>query len=92
MDVLIGGSILVDTPFTEYWRMNMVYGYCRISTGKQSIDRQIRNIKATYPEAIIVEEVYTGTKFQGRDKLDKIIKTVKAVTLYLRVWRNWQTR
>ena len=56
----------------------MVYGYCRISTGKQSIDRQIRNIKGIYPEAIIVEEIYTGTKFQGRDKLDKVIKTVKA--------------
>ena len=55
----------------------MIYGYCRISTGKQSIDRQIRNIKAAYPEAIIVEEVYTGTKFQGRDKLEKIVKAVK---------------
>ena len=55
----------------------MIYGYCRISTGKQSIDRQIRNIKAAYPRAIIVEEVYTGTKFQGRDKLDKILKTVR---------------
>ena len=54
----------------------MIYGYCRISTNKQSIDRQIRNIKAAYPEAVIVEEVYTGTKFQGRDKLEKIIKTV----------------
>ena len=67
----------MDTPFTEYWRMNMIYGYCRISTNKQSIDRQIRNIKASYPEAVIVEEIYTGTKFQGRDKLDKIIKSVK---------------
>lgn len=55
----------------------MIYGYCRISTGKQSIDRQIRNIKAAYPNAIIVEEVYTGTKFQGREKLDRIVKTVK---------------
>ena len=55
----------------------MIYGYCRISTNKQSIDRQIRNIKAAYPDAVIVEEIYTGTKFQGRDKLDKIIKTVK---------------
>ena len=55
----------------------MIYGYCRISTNKQSIDRQIRNIKAAYPEAVIVEEIYTGTKFQGRDKLDKIVKTVK---------------
>ena len=26
----------------------MIYGYCRISTGKQSIERQIRNIKAAY--------------------------------------------
>lgn len=25
-----------------------IYGYCRISTAKQSIDRQIRNIKAEY--------------------------------------------
>lgn len=55
----------------------MIYGYCRISTGKQSIDRQIRNIKAAYPEAMLVEEVYTGTKFQGRDKLEKIVKAVK---------------
>lgn len=55
----------------------MIYGYCRISTNKQSIDRQIRNIKAAYSEAVIAEEIYTGTKFQGRDKLDKIIKTEK---------------
>ena len=31
-----------------------IYGYCRISTAKQSIDRQIRNIKAAYPTAHIV--------------------------------------
>ena len=55
----------------------MIYGYCRISTGKQSIERQIRNIKAAYSGAVIIEEIYTGTSFQGRDKLDKIIKTVK---------------
>lgn len=55
----------------------MICGFCRICTGKQSIDRQIRNVKAAYPEAVIVEEVYAGTKFQGRDKLDKILKTVR---------------
>lgn len=64
----------------------MIYGYCRISTGKQSIDRQIRNIKAAYLEAIIVEEVYTGTKFQGRDKLDKILKTVREGDAKLSRW------
>lgn len=52
----------------------MIYGYCRISTKKQSIERQIRNILATYPTAEIITEVYTGTKFQGRKELDKLLK------------------
>lgn len=39
----------------------VVYGYCRVSTMKQSIKRQIDNIKKLYPEAVIVEEKYTGT-------------------------------
>lgn len=39
----------------------MKYGYTRISTKKQSIDRQIRNIKAVCPDAVIVQEAYTGT-------------------------------
>ena len=42
-------------------RTMSIYGYCRISTAKQSIDRQIRNIKAEYPTAHIVQEAYTGT-------------------------------
>ena len=29
----------------------MRYGYCRISRPKQSIERQIRNIKAAFPDA-----------------------------------------
>lgn len=53
------------------------YGYCRISTGKQNIERQVRNILAAYPDAIIRKEVYTGTKFQGRKELDKILKVVQ---------------
>lgn len=55
----------------------MIYGYCRISTNKQNIERQVRNILAAYPNAIIVKEVYTGTKFQGRKELDKILKTIR---------------
>ena len=38
-----------------------VYGYCRVSTPRQSIDRQIQNIRAVYPEALIVTDEYTGT-------------------------------
>lgn len=51
-----------------------IYGYCRISTSKQNIERQVRNILAVYPDAIIVKEIFTGTKFQERKELDKILK------------------
>ncbi|MCR5740160.1 MAG: recombinase family protein, partial [Lachnospiraceae bacterium] len=42
----------------------MIYGYARISRKEQSIDRQVRNIKAEYPDAVIVQEAYTGTKME----------------------------
>ena len=58
--------------------MCTLYGYCRISTRKQSIERQVRNILAVYPEAHIVREVFTGTKFQGRKELDKILKKIES--------------
>lgn len=54
-----------------------IYGYCRISTKQQSIDRQIRNIKAEYDKTVIVTEVYTGTK-QDRPEWNKLYKKVKA--------------
>ena len=41
----------------------MIYGYCRISTPKQSIERQVRNILKEYPEAHIVKEVPESVKF-----------------------------
>lgn len=56
----------------------MIYGYCRISTAKQNIDRQERNILKQYPGAHIVKEVYTGTHQQGRKKLESILRTVKS--------------
>lgn len=55
----------------------MEYGYCRISTRKQSIDRQIRNILKEYPEAKIVQEIFTGTKYQGRKELESLLKKVQ---------------
>ncbi len=53
------------------------YGYCRISRKSQSIERQIRNIKAVYPEAVIVQEAYTGTKIEGRKEFENLLKAVK---------------
>lgn len=54
-----------------------VYGYCRISTNKQNIERQVRNIITADNTAVIVGETFTGTKFQGRTELDKLLKGVK---------------
>lgn len=56
--------------------MEKVYGYARISRKEQSIDRQIRNIRAAYPEAHIVQEAYTGTKMD-RPEWNKLIKAVR---------------
>ena len=53
-----------------------VYGYCRIATSKQSMERQIRNIKLAYPDAVIVKETYTGTIIQGRKEFEKLLKIV----------------
>lgn len=39
----------------------MKYGYVRISRKVQNIERQIRNILTSYPDAIIIQEAFTGT-------------------------------
>jgi DNA invertase Pin-like site-specific DNA recombinase len=54
-----------------------IYGYARVSTLKQNIERQIRNIKAEYPDAIIVTDEFTGTKMD-RPGWRKVYKTAKA--------------
>ena len=54
----------------------MIYGYCRISTKQQSIDRQIRNITAAFPDAIIYQEAFTGTK-TDRPEFTKLLKRLK---------------
>ena len=48
--------------------MNKEYGYGRISTGEQNVERQVRNILAVYSFAIIVKEIFTGTKSGGRKR------------------------
>ena len=49
----------------------MIYGYVRISTQKQNIERQVRNILRVYPTAVIVREIYTG-RTQDRPKWVKL--------------------
>lgn len=58
--------------------MKKKYGYCRISTKQQNIDRQVRNILSAFPDADIRTESYTGTKIDGRKELEKILKEVRS--------------
>lgn len=58
-------------------RDKLVIGYCRISTSRQNLERQERNILARYPEAIIYKEVYTGTKITGRKVWNTVYNLVR---------------
>jgi len=53
-----------------------IYGYARVSTNKQKIERQIENIKARAPEAVIYEESFTGTKMD-RPKWSRLYSKLK---------------
>lgn len=55
--------------------MGRIYGYCRISTRKQHIERQVDNILKRYPDATIIQEAYTGTKID-RPAWNRLYKDV----------------
>lgn len=52
--------------------MCKVAAYLRISRASQSIERQRRNIQAIYPDAIIFEEAFTGTRLEGRKEWERL--------------------
>lgn len=53
-----------------------VYGYCRISTAKQSIERQERNIREYDSTAVILKEQFTGTS-DDRPIFTKLMNKVR---------------
>ena len=57
--------------------MEITFGFCRVSTQHQNIERQVRNILEKYPNATIVKEYYTGTKLEGRKEWNKLYELVK---------------
>ena len=59
----------------------MIYAYCRVSTQKQNLSRQIENILREYPEAIIIKEAFTGTSMQRPEWLKLIKKLHSGDTL-----------
>ena len=54
----------------------MIYGYCRISTKQQNIERQERNIAKAFPDAKIEREAFTGTT-TSRPVFNKLLKRLK---------------
>lgn len=58
--------------------MSKLYGVCRVSTKKQNIERQIRNIQEYYPNAIIIQDKFTETKIEGREEFEKLLKIIKS--------------
>jgi len=64
--------VKLDTMRKEIKTMCEVALYARISRRTQNIDRQIRNIKAIYPDAVIFQEAFTGTKVQGRKEWKRL--------------------
>lgn len=55
----------------------MIYGYARVSTKKQSLERQTDKMKREYPTINIVEEKQSGKNFNSREEFKKLIKKVK---------------
>lgn len=51
------------------------YGVCRVSTRKPNIRRQIRVILAQYPNAIIIQDKYTGTKIERKKRIWEVAKS-----------------
>ncbi len=55
----------------------MIVGYARVSTPKQSLRRQIDNLKSAYPNIIVVSEVFTGST-DNRPKWKKLMRQCRA--------------
>lgn len=54
----------------------MIYGYVRVSTVTQNLQRQINSIKTSYPDAAIIKEEFTG-KTMDRPSWNKLYKVLK---------------
>ena len=54
-----------------------VFGYARVSTRHQQLERQITNILSVYPDAEIVTEKFTGTKID-RPAWNRLYKRLSA--------------
>ena len=54
-----------------------IYGVARISTPRQKLERQVRNILNVYPDAYIIQIKYTGTTFKGNKEMENLVNQIK---------------
>lgn len=70
--------MIIDKNNTKEGAHMSLYGYCRVSTRTQKLERQIDNITKAYGENItIYSEKFTGTKIDGRKEFLALMKRVK---------------
>ncbi|XCP85827.1 recombinase family protein [Roseburia hominis] len=55
-----------------------IYGYIRVSTKQQKVQRQIDNIKDFDNDAILYIEKQSGKDIEGRNEFQKLLKRVKS--------------
>lgn len=65
-----------DVNFIQKEYKTMVYGYARVSTPQQNIERQLRNIKEYDCNSVIIQEKYSGTTLD-RPEWKKLMKVIK---------------
>jgi DNA invertase Pin-like site-specific DNA recombinase len=57
--------------------MGTIYGYCRISTQKQNLERQVRGILRAFPSAKIYQDTWTGRQ-SSRPEWEKLQKRLQS--------------
>ena len=57
--------------------MSKLYAYCRVSTQRQKLDRQIDNIKAIYPAALFYCDKFTGSTLD-RPEWNRLYKRLQS--------------
>jgi DNA invertase Pin-like site-specific DNA recombinase len=58
-------------------RYTMIYGYARVSTANQKLERQTENIRRDYPDVTMMTEKFTGTT-TDRPEWVRLMKKVRA--------------
>ena len=71
--------------------MSKIYGYCRVSTKSQKLERQIDNISKAYPTAILFKEKFTGVSLFYRVVLISGVQQSESVIhIHIDIWIIFQ--